>query len=41
MNPEMFREYDIRGIAGIGNNLMIVSPSDVKIERRKLRGKFS
>jgi len=28
-------------IAGIGNNLMIVSPSDVKIERRKLRGKFS
>ncbi len=28
-------------IAGIGNNLMIISPSDVKIERRKLRGKFS
>ena len=28
-------------IAGIGNNLMIVSPSDVKIERRKLRGTFS
>jgi SepF-like predicted cell division protein (DUF552 family) len=28
-------------IAGIGNNLMIVSPSEVKIERRKLRGKFS
>ena len=28
-------------IAGIGNNLMIVSPKDVKIERRKLRGKFS
>jgi len=28
-------------IAGIGNNLMIVSPSDVKIERRKLRGAFS
>ena len=27
-------------IAGIGNNLMIVSPSDVKVERRKLRGKF-
>jgi len=28
-------------IAGIGNNLMIVSPSDVKIDRRKLRGTFS
>ena len=28
-------------IAGIGNNLMIVSPSDVKVERRKLRGKFA
>ena len=28
-------------IAGIGNNLMIVSPSDVKIERRKLRGQFA
>jgi len=28
-------------IAGIGNNLMIISPSDVKIERRKLRGKFA
>lgn len=28
-------------IAGIGNNLMIISPSDVKIERRKLKGKFS
>ena len=27
-------------IAGIGNNLMIVSPCDVKIDRRKLRGKF-
>ena len=33
---------DINGdIAGIGNNLMIISPSDVKIDRRKLRGKFS
>lgn len=33
---------DINGdIAGIGNNLMIVSPSDVKIDRRKLRGTFS
>jgi len=28
-------------IAGIGNNMMIVSPSDVKIERRKLRGTYS
>lgn len=28
-------------IAGIGNNLMIIAPSDVKIERRKLRGKFA
>ena len=28
-------------IAGIGNNLMIVSPSDVKVDRRKLRGKFA
>jgi SepF-like predicted cell division protein (DUF552 family) len=28
-------------IAGIGNNLMIVSPADVKVERRKLRGKFA
>jgi len=28
-------------IAGIGNNIMIVSPSDVKIDRRKLRGTFS
>ena len=28
-------------IAGIGNNLMIVSPQDVKIDRRKLRGKFA
>ena len=33
---------DINGdIAGIGNNLMIVTPSDVKIERKKLRGKFA
>lgn len=30
---------DIGGdIAGIGNNLMVVSPSGVKVERRKLRG---
>ncbi|MBS3778400.1 MAG: cell division protein SepF [Candidatus Thermoplasmatota archaeon] len=28
-------------IAGIGKNIMIVSPSDVKIDRRKLRGTFS
>jgi len=28
-------------IAGIGNNLMIVSPCDVKIDRRKLRGTYS
>ena len=28
-------------IAGIGNNLMIVSPAGVKIERRKLRGKYA
>ncbi len=28
-------------IAGIGNNLMIISPSDVKIDRRKLRGSYS
>lgn len=33
---------DIGGdIAGIGNNLMIISPSGVKIERRKIRGKFA
>ena len=31
----------IGDIAGIGNNLMIISPSDVKINRHKLRGKFS
>ena len=28
-------------IAGIGNNLMIISPKDVKIDRRKLRGTYS
>ncbi|UCH72038.1 MAG: cell division protein SepF [Thermoplasmatales archaeon] len=28
-------------IAGIGNNLMIIAPSDVKVERRKLRGTFA
>ena len=28
-------------IAGIGNNLMILAPSNVKVERRKLRGKFA
>ena len=32
---------DIGGdVAGIGTNLMVVSPSGVKVERRKLRGKF-
>jgi SepF-like predicted cell division protein (DUF552 family) len=28
-------------IAGIGNNLMIISPSGVKIDRRKLKGKYA
>jgi len=28
-------------VAGIGNNLMIISPSNVKIDRRKLRGKYA
>ena len=28
-------------IAGIGNNLMIIAPTDVKVERRKLRGKYA
>lgn len=28
-------------VAGIGNNMMIISPSAVKIERRKMRGKFA
>jgi len=28
-------------IAGIGNNLMIIAPSGVKVERRKLRGKYA
>jgi SepF-like predicted cell division protein (DUF552 family) len=33
---------DINGdIAGIGNNLMIISPRDVKIDRRKLRGRYA
>jgi len=33
---------DIGGdIAGIGNNLMIIAPSDVKVDRRKIRGKYS
>ncbi len=33
---------DIGGdIAGIGNNLMIVSPSGVKVDRRKLRGRYA
>jgi filamentous hemagglutinin family protein len=37
---EMCKEIN-GDIAGIGNNLMIVSPSDVKIDRRKLRGTYS
>ena len=33
---------DIGGdIAGIGNNLMILSPNGVKIDRRKIRGKYA
>ncbi len=28
-------------IAGIGNNMMIISPSGVKIDRRKMRGKYA
>lgn len=28
-------------IAGIGNNLMIISPNGVKVDRRKIRGKYS
>jgi len=28
-------------IAGIGNNLMVITPADVKVERRKLRGKYA
>ena len=28
-------------IAGIGNNLMIIAPKNVKVERRKLRGKYA
>jgi len=28
-------------IAGIGNNMMIVSPSGVKIDRRRMRGRYS
>ena len=32
---------DIGGdVAGIGKNLMVVSPNGVKVERRKLKGKF-
>jgi len=37
---KMTKEID-GDIAGIGNNLMIISPSTVKIERRKLRGTFA
>ena len=28
-------------IAGIGNNLMIIAPNGVKVDRRKIRGKYS
>jgi len=28
-------------IAGIGNNMMIIAPTNVKVERRKLRGKYA
>jgi SepF-like predicted cell division protein (DUF552 family) len=28
-------------IAGIGNNQMIITPANVKVERRKLRGKYA
>jgi SepF-like predicted cell division protein (DUF552 family) len=32
---------DIGGdVAGIGSNLMVVSPSGVKVDRRKIRGKY-
>jgi SepF-like predicted cell division protein (DUF552 family) len=32
---------DVGGdVAGIGTNLMVVSPNGVKVERRKLRGKY-
>jgi len=32
---------DIGGdVAGIGSNLMVVSPNGVKVDRRKLRGKY-
>ena len=37
---EMIQEIN-GDIAGIGNNLMIVSPSEVKIDRRKLRVSYS
>jgi SepF-like predicted cell division protein (DUF552 family) len=40
---ELHRIADDMGgdIAGIGNNLMIISPGGVKIDRRKIRGKFA
>jgi len=28
-------------IAGIGNNMMLLTPSGVKVERRKVRGKYA
>jgi len=33
---------DIDGdVAGIGNNLMVITPTGVKIDRKKLRGEFA
>jgi hypothetical protein len=33
---------DINGdVVGIGNNLMIITPSGVKIDRKKLRGEYA
>lgn len=33
---------DINGdVAGIGNNLMVITPTGVKIDRKKLRGEFA
>lgn len=32
---------DVKGdIAGLGSNIMIVAPAGIKIDRKKLRGKF-
>jgi SepF-like predicted cell division protein (DUF552 family) len=37
---KLIKEID-GDIAGIGNNMMIITPSQVKVERRKLRGKYA